>query len=138
MDIASQSRARDLDNFFAVLLSEYGKLCGATKPDFHDCLESISKPTYIKPKIDAIIIDGPAFVQMIHSEPSLKTFGSYCKVQLVNKVNSFCQNANPINFVFDVYQENSSKNDGRRDNREGTRTLVRHDTPIQHNKFRDF
>ena len=138
MYIASQSRARDLDNFFAVLLSEYGKLCGATKPDFLDCLESISKPTYIKPKIDAIIIDGPAFVQMIQSEPSLETFGSYCEVQLVNKVNSFCQNANPIVFVFDVYQENSSKNDGRRDNRQGTRTLVRHDTPVQQNKFKNF
>ena len=48
---------------------------------------------------------------MNHLESSLKTFGSYCEVQLVNKANSFCQNANRIDIVFDVYQENSLKND---------------------------
>ena len=60
--LASQSRVGDLDNFFAlenhafpVSLSEYGKLHGCTKSDFLDCLESIDIPTYIKPKIDAII-----------------------------------------------------------------------------------
>ena len=60
--LASQSRVGDLDNFFAlenhafpVSLSEYGKLHGGTKSDFLDCLESIDIPTYIKPKIDAII-----------------------------------------------------------------------------------
>ena len=85
--IANQSRASDLDNFFPhenhafpVLLSEYGKLCRGTKPDFLDFLESINKPTYVKPKIYAIIIDGPALVQMIHPKLSLKTYGSYCEV----------------------------------------------------------
>ena len=81
--IASQSRAGDLNNFFAqenhafqVSPSEYGKLRGGTKSDFLDCLKSIDKPTYIKPKIDAIIIDGPVLVQMGHPKSSLKTFGS--------------------------------------------------------------
>ena len=70
--IASQSRAGDLDNFFAhknhalpVSLSRYGKLRTSTKSDFLGCLKSIDKPTYIKPKIDAIIINGPALVQII-------------------------------------------------------------------------
>ena len=62
--IAIQSRAGDLDNFFAhenhafpVSPSEYGKLRGGAKSDFFDCLESIDKPTYIKPKIEAVIIN---------------------------------------------------------------------------------
>ena len=85
-------------------------------------------------KIDAIFIDAPALVQMHHPESSLITFGSYCEVQLVNKVNSFCQNADRIDIVFDVYQENSLRNDSResRVSGEGTLTLVRHDAPIQH------
>ena len=48
--IASQSRAGDLNNFFAqenhafqVSPSEYGKLRGGTKSDFLDCLKSIDK-----------------------------------------------------------------------------------------------
>ena len=145
--IASQSRAGDLYNFFAhedrafpASLSEYGKLRGGTKSDFLGCLQSIEKPTYIKPKIDAIVIDGPALVQMNHPESSLITFGSSCEVQLVNKVNSFCQNANRIDIVFDVYQENSLRNDSResRVSGEGTLTLVRHDTPIQYKIQRFF
>ena len=70
--IAIQSRAGDLDNFFAhknhaltVSLSRYGKLRTSTKSDFLSCLKSIDKQTYIKPKIDAIIINGPALVQII-------------------------------------------------------------------------
>ena len=70
--IASQSRAGDLDNFFAhknhalpVSLSRYGKLRTSTKLDFLGCLKPIDKPTYIKHKIDAIIINGPALVQII-------------------------------------------------------------------------
>ena len=65
---------------------------------------------------------------MNHPKPSLKTLGSYCEVQLGNKVNSFCQNANRI--VFDVYQENSLKNDTLESmgSGEGKRTLTRHDT----------
>ena len=145
--IASQSRAGNLDNFFShenhafpVSLSEYGKRRGNTKSDFLDFLESLDKPTYIKPKIDAIVIDGPALVQKNHPESSLKTFGSYCEVQLVNKVNSFCQNANRIDIVFDVYQENSLKNDAceSRGSGEGTRTFLRHDTPIQYKRSKDF
>ena len=74
---------------------------------------------------------------MNHPESSLKTLSSYWEVQLVNRVNSFCQNANRIDIAFDVYQETSLKNDTResRGSGEGTRTRVRHGTPIQHKKF---
>ena len=96
---------------FQYCFSEYGKLCGCIKLDFLDCLGSIDKPTYINPEIDASIIDGPALVQMNHPESSLKAFGSYCEVQLVNKVNSFFQNTNYISIAFNMYQENSLKND---------------------------
>ena len=77
---------------------------------------------------------------MNHPESSLKTFGSYCELHLVNKVNSFCQKANRIDIVFDVYQENSLKNDTResRGSGEGTGIPVRHNTPIQHKKLKDF
>ena len=39
-----------------------------------------------------------------------------------------------------MYQENSSKNDTHesRGSSEGTRTLVQHDTPVQHKKSKDF
>ena len=39
-----------------------------------------------------------------------------------------------------MYQENSLKNDTResRGSGEGTRILVRHNTPIQHKKLKDF
>ena len=85
-------------------------------------------------------IDGTALVQINHPKSSLKTFGSYCEAQLVNKVNFFCQNANRIDIVFNVYQENSLRNDTResRGSGEGTRTLVQNGTPIQHKKFKDF
>ena len=59
--IASQSRAGYVDNFFApenhafpVSLSEHGKLRGRTKSDFLNCQESVDKPAYIKPEIEAI------------------------------------------------------------------------------------
>ena len=101
-----------------------------------NCLESIDKPAYIKPKIDAIIIDEPELVQINHPESSVKTLSR----QLVNKIITFCQNANRINIVFDVYQENSLENDIResRSSGEGTRTLVRHNTLIQQKKFNNF
>ena len=69
---------------------------------------------------------------MDHPGSSLKTFSSYCEVQLVNKVNSFCQNLHRIYNVFDLCQENSLKNDTHesRDTGEGAQTLVRHETPI--------
>ena len=58
--IASQSRAGDFfsheNHTFPVSLSKYGKLREGTKSDFLHCLESLDKPTYIKPKIDPIII----------------------------------------------------------------------------------
>ena len=61
-----------------------------------------------------------------HPGSSLKTFGSFCQVQLVNKVISFCQNENRIDIVFDVYQENGLKNDNResRGSGPGTQRLV--------------
>ena len=78
-----------------------------------DCLESIDKLTYMKPKINAIIKDRPTSVQMNHPESSLKTVSMYREVQLVNKVNSFCQSANRI--------ENSLKNDTRESKGSGGR-----------------
>ena len=94
--------------------------------------EFIEKPANIKLEIDAIIINGPALVQMNHPGSSLKTFNSYCEVQLVNKVNSFCQHVHRINNVSDLCQEKSLKNDTHesRGTGEGTQTLVRHETPI--------
>ena len=125
---------------FQYRFSEYGKLCECIKLDFLVCLGSIDKLTYINPEIDASIIDGPALVQMNHPESSLKAFGSYCEVQLVNKVNSFFQNTNYISVAFNMYQENSLNNDTleSRDSGEGTQTLARHDIPIQHKNFKDF
>ena len=86
------------------------------------------------------MIVGTASIQINYPISSLKGFGSYCEAQLVNKVNFFCQNANRIDIVFNVYQENSLKNDTResRGSGEGTRTLVQSGTPIQHKKFKDF
>ena len=69
-------------------LSEYGKRW-CTKPDFLYCPESIDKQAYVKPDIDAIIIVGPALVEMNHPESNLKAWSSYCAAQLINKVNSF-------------------------------------------------
>ena len=92
------------------MLSEYGKLRGCTKPDVPECLESIEKTAYIKSKTDAVIIDEPTLVQMSYLESSLKRFGSYREMQLVNKVNSI---QNRIGIFPDVYLEKSLENDTR-------------------------
>ena len=65
---------------------------------------------------------------------------SLSAAQLLNKANCFYQNTNGIDIVIDAYQENSLKNHTResKGSGEGTWTYVRHDTPIQHKKFKYF
>ena len=74
---------------------------------------------------------------MNHPESSLKTFGSSCELHLVNKVNSFCQKANRIDIIFDVYQENSLKNDTReiRGSGEGYLFDITHQFNIKNSKI---
>ena len=144
--IACQTRAGDLDNFFAhenhsfpISLSEYGKLRKCSKSDFIECLTPISDPSYNPPNVDAMIIDGAGLVNMNRPESTCKTFGEYCEKQLVSKIQSLAANVDRLDIVFDVYRIPSLKQETREGRGVGgVRISVRRETPLPHKLFGKF
>ena len=91
--IACQTRAGDLDNFFAqenhsfpVSISEYGNLCKSSKSDFISCLTSTIEPQHEAPAVNGIVIDGGAMAHTSYPEFSTKILGEYCEVQVAKKI----------------------------------------------------
>ena len=84
--LACQSRVGDLENFsvhqnpaFPVSLSKYGKLCNYVKSDFINCLQNLQEPSLSPPDVQAIVVDGDAFVHSNYPEKNMKAYGAYCK-----------------------------------------------------------
>ena len=80
---------------FPPSLSEYGKIRKPTmKSDFLNCLIGIEEieDMYIHsaPIVDAMIVDGPALVQMNTPKVS-SAFGEYCNREIGQKVKSIAQ-----------------------------------------------
>ena len=134
--IACQSRQGDLDNFFShenhsypPSISEYGKLRKCTsKSDFLKCLLMYGEFQEEIPKVDAVVIDGAAFVNMNPPKDS-PTFQGYCK-QMLKKVLIVSQEAKRVDVCFDVYKKNSLKLQTRENRGAGIRTLVLENTPV--------
>ena len=70
----------------------------------------------------------------------MKTHGAYCKEQITERISDMNKTVENVDVVFDVYKEMSLKQKTRERRSKGNvlRTLVRHDTPIQHSKFQKF
>lgn len=143
--VACQSREGHLDNFFShenhafpISISEYGKLRKATsKSDFIQSLESIVEFKFDAPPVSMKVIDGAAFVNM--NRPKLaKTYGSYCKDELIQKLKYISHNIERLDVVFDVYRENSLKSQTRENRGEGIRISIRKDTQIYYKDFQKF
>ena len=143
--IACQSRAGDLENFFAhenhafsVSLSEYGKLRNCVESNFMDCLQSLQEPSLDPPDVQAIVVDAAALVYSNYPEKKMKTHGAYCKKETTEKISDMGKTVENVDVVFDIYKEMSLKQktrEGRSTGDDVLRTSVRHDTPIQLSKF---
>ena len=143
--VGCQSRQGNLDGFFQhenhdfrPALSEYGRI---RKPIMKsECLPTIQEviereesgiDIYTAPNVDAIIVDGPALVQMNTPKVS-STFGEYCEEEIGRKIKSLAESVARVDVVFDIYRENSRKREIREvcGKNEGVRIAVKKDTPI--------
>lgn len=107
--ISCQSRQCDLMEFFKhenqpfpPALSDSGKLHPCQKSQLVDILESqVTKPD-TEPEVNALIIDGSAFVNA-HPPLASKTFGDYASQDVLPSVKSLSFKYKRIDIVFDVY-----------------------------------
>ena len=149
--VGCQTRKGNMDEFFRhenhnfpPSLSDHGKIRKPTsKSDFINCLPELvdesyhsSVIRYSRPEVDAIIVDGPALVQMNPPKTS-STFGDYCINEIASRIKGMAETVRRVDVVFDVYREDSRKRetrDSRGKSGEGVRISVQNDTPI----FRKF
>ena len=145
--VASQSRAGNVDDFFAHENNQYppsvsdcGKLRKAkNKSDILACFED-----YI-PQLEcesansaesAPIVDGAALVHMLSPGPA-KTFKDYCTTVLWPHVRRLLQSVQRVDIVFDRYFHNSLKSQTREVRGSGQRINVTPGTLIP-KKFNSF
>ena len=76
-----------------------------------------------EPKIDAIIVDGSAFVHSMQPRIA-KTFGEYATLEIVPKIKSYSTKYQRTDFVFDVYKADSLKAETRTRRGYGARRRV--------------
>ena len=97
--IACQTRAGDLENFFAhenhpfpVSLSEYGSLSTHSKSDFINCLKALSEPQYEPQTVHALVVDGGGGGGGSHEPPraiGLKPLGDIAAVNLLQRLHQW-------------------------------------------------
>ena len=64
----------------------------------------------------------------------MKTYGAYCKEQIIEKLSDMSKTVEKVDVVSDVVSfEQKTREGGSKGN--VLRTLVHYDTPIQHSKF---
>ena len=113
--IACQIRNSNLDQFFChenqpypPALSPSGDLNFGCKSDLLTCLESCSPSIQTEPKVDGIILDGSAIVNML--KPSnVKNFGEYVDSIFMPFLYSQLSKADRVDVVFDRYETASIK-----------------------------
>jgi hypothetical protein len=130
--VACQIRDGDLDKFFEhenqswpPSLSAMGNLNHGTKSDLVECLESLvtSKASINRPNAEVIVLDGAAVVNMLHPGAA-KTFSEYASQIFLPYLSSQIQHCKRMDVIWDVYFENSLKEDTRNTRGKGIRRRV--------------
>ena len=128
--ISCQSRECDLQDFFQhenqpypASLSDGGNLYSCQKSQLATILEDEATLAETEPKIDAIIVDGSAFVNSMQPRIA-KTFEEYATLEIVPKIESYSSKYQRTDFVFDVYKADSLKAETRSRRGYGARRRV--------------
>ena len=125
-----------MNHDFPVALSDNGSILkSSTKSDTIECIENCFSEDvnrYSPPRVDAIAVDGPAYVHM-NPPRRAKTYGGYCD-EIVAAIKSVCAGAEVkrLNVVFDVYCPLSRKRETReaRGSKSAIRVSVKENTPV--------
>ncbi|KAK3923417.1 Envelopment polyprotein [Frankliniella fusca] len=137
----NSNRKNNLDEFFKhenqpqpPALSFGGEPTSCDKSDLIHCLIDASEEatSEVCPKVDAIVIDGPAVVHILGSQKS-KTFGDYIDSVIKRFVDSQLGSVDRIDFVWDRYDPNSLKHSTRQKRGDGARTKVTLQTKVPKN-----
>ena len=137
--IYCQTRNGNLDEFFKhenqacpLSVSQNGKLRLPTKKsDFMDC---ISTSTVQSPSVEAIVLDGAAFINMLKpTGVSVKTFEDYSNNTFIPYLKTQLQYVNRLDIAFDEYISNSLKQTTRNKRGKGVRTRVQSTTVVPKN-----
>ena len=141
--IACQTRGGDLDEFFShenqshpPSLSRLGNLRMGTKSDLVTCLSECHTSYDALPKIDALVLDGPAVVQML-KPGHVKKFSDYAQQVFFAYITSNLRNVTRLDVVFDVYRPDSLKLMTREKRGKGVRRHVSGSSNIPNN-WHDF
>ena len=138
--IACQSRAGDLEQFFAhenspepPSLSSQGKLRKGTKSDLLPCLESLDNQTQdVAPKVTVKIFDAAAIVHMLNPKAA-KTFAEYAEREFIPYILAQLEDVQRVDIVWDQYEKESLKAGERISRGVGPRRRVSESTAIPKN-----
>lgn len=140
--IASQTRAGDLDEFFAhenqacpPALSHMGKMRLGKKSDLVGCLEDLIPPrenAAASPSVEVMILDGAAIVNML-APGNAKTFSEYASQVFLPYITSQLQHTSRVDIDWDEYCPESLKTDTRKKRGKGIRRRVEPSSSIPGN-----
>lgn len=117
--ISCQSRECDLQEFFQhenqsfpAALSDSGNLYSCQKSQLASILEDQVSLPDTEPNVEAIIVDGSAFVNSVQPRLS-KTFEEYATLEIIPKIETFSSKYQRTDIVFDIYRTGSLKAETR-------------------------
>ncbi|KAK3890355.1 hypothetical protein Pcinc_005733 [Petrolisthes cinctipes] len=138
MLIASQTRAGDLDEFFAhenqacpPALSHMGNMRLGKVSDLVGCLEDRIPPrenAAASPPVEAMILDGAAIVNML-APGNAKTFSEYASQVFLPYIIFQLQHTSRVDIVWDEYFPESLKADTKKKRGKGKRDESNHLVP---------
>lgn len=128
--ISCQSRECDLQDFFQhenqsypASLSDGGNLYSCQKSQLAMILQNQVTLSDDEPSVEAIIIDGSAFVNSVQPRIA-RTFEEYATLEIIPKIDSFSARYQRTDIVFDVYKADSLKAETRSRRGYGARRRV--------------
>ncbi|CAG2187553.1 unnamed protein product [Mytilus edulis] len=137
--VSCQVRNGDLVEFFRhenqaypPSLSQFGELRHGSKSDLLVQLERITESVNEAPRVDALVIDGAALINMLKPRGS-KTFESYCKDIVVPYIRGQLLSVRRIDMVWDEYIQDSLKASERSRRGKGIRRRVLPDSKVPGN-----
>ena len=93
------------------------------KADILKCLEPLAEKQSVKPDVSAIILDGPAIVNML-KPPTKMLFSEYVNTIFIPYLENNLKNVNRVDVIWDDYHTNSLKASTREHRGSGIRRRV--------------